>query len=99
MPRSSDSVAAAPDAARSIGPSDSISDHVAALASAWERGERLTAAEILERYPDLDDEAAIRLIYEETCLHREAGIELDTADVLRRYSRWADELAALFECD
>src|SRR5947209_2316570 len=75
------------------------SRQVAAMADAWERGERVTAAEILRRHPDLDTEAAIRLVYEEVCLRREAGLEVDTAEVVRQYPRWADELQDLFDCD
>jgi tetratricopeptide (TPR) repeat protein len=69
------------------------------MVEAWERGEPVTAADVIGRHPGLDDEAAIRLIYEETCLRREAGLEADTAEVLRRYPRWAGELRALFDCD
>jgi serine/threonine protein kinase/Tfp pilus assembly protein PilF len=76
-----------------------VSRQVSAMAAAWERGERISAAEILARYPDLDTEAAIRLIFEEVCLRREAGLEADTAEVVRRYPRWGDELQALFDCD
>src|SRR6059058_2312924 len=75
------------------------SRQVAAMAAAWERGEHITAGEILRRYPELDTEAAIRLVYEEVCLRREAGLEVDTAEVVRQYPRWADELQDLFDCD
>jgi serine/threonine protein kinase/Flp pilus assembly protein TadD len=76
-----------------------ISRQVAVMAAAWERGEQMTAAEILERFPDLDSESAIQLIYEEFCLRREAGLEVDRSEVVRRYPRWKDELRALFDCD
>jgi eukaryotic-like serine/threonine-protein kinase len=76
-----------------------ISRQVAALAAAWERGERVTAAALLEQHPELEPEAAIRLIFEETCLRREAGLEVDTAQIVRRYPQWGDELQALFDCD
>jgi serine/threonine protein kinase/tetratricopeptide (TPR) repeat protein len=69
------------------------------MAAAWERGERITAAEVLARYPNLDAEAAIRLIFEESCLRREAGLDVDTAEVVRRYPQWGNELQALFDCD
>src|SRR5205823_1766910 len=65
----------------------------------WERGERLTAAQVLALHPEVDTEAAIRLIYEEVCICREAGLKVDTAEVVRRYPRWGDELQALFDCD
>ncbi|MDB5351627.1 MAG: rqkA [Planctomycetota bacterium] len=76
-----------------------VSREVEALVSAWERGERATVQEVLDRRPDLDAEAAIRLIYEETCLRREAGQELGTDEVVGRYPRWGVELRALLECD
>ena len=41
---------------------------VEAMASAWARGERVSADELLASHPGLGDEAAIRLIYEEVCL-------------------------------
>src|SRR5207249_1059747 len=40
-----------------------------------------------------------RLIFEETGLRREAGLEVVTAEVVRQYPRWKDELQALFDCD
>jgi eukaryotic-like serine/threonine-protein kinase len=39
------------------------------------------------------------VIYEETCLRREAGQQVGTAEVVAGFPRWADELHALFECD
>jgi serine/threonine protein kinase/Flp pilus assembly protein TadD len=69
------------------------------MADAWGRGERVTAAKLLESHPDLDTEAVIRLIYEEVCLRREAGLAVDTALVVRQFPRWADELQDLFDCD
>ena len=41
------------------------------------------AEEFLARHPELGDEAAIRLIYEEVCLRHEAGLEVDPAEVVR----------------
>lgn len=70
-----------------------------AMALAWERGERPTAAEVLDRFPEVDAEAAIRLVYEEVCLRREAGLEVDTTEIVNRYPRWGDEVRALLECD
>lgn len=79
--------------------SGQLSREVAALVAAWGRGARPTAAEVLERCPDIDDEAGIRLIYEESCLRREAGLEVDTSEFVGRYPRWGAELRALFDCD
>jgi serine/threonine protein kinase/tetratricopeptide (TPR) repeat protein len=69
------------------------------MASAWERGERVTAAELIERSPHLDTEAAIRIIYEEICLRREAGLAVDIEETIRRFPRWAAELRDLLDCD
>ena len=70
------------------------------MAAAWDRGERMTAAEILERHPDLDTEAAIRLIYEEVCLRREAGLVVDTdGRPLAAIPGGATRLQDLLDCD
>ena len=53
-----------------------ISREVQALVSAWSRGERVRAEDLLARHPGLGDEAAIRLIYEEVRLRRESGEDL-----------------------
>ncbi|MBV8267030.1 MAG: tetratricopeptide repeat protein [Planctomycetaceae bacterium] len=76
-----------------------IARQVEAMVTAWGLGERLTAAEILERHPGLDPEAAIRLIYEEVCLCRESGQEVATAEVVRRFPQWKDELELVLGCD
>ncbi len=68
------------------------------MVAAWRRGERPQAEEFLERNPDLGDEAAIRLIYEEVCLRREAGLAVDHQEILRRFPHWRSELAALLDC-
>ncbi len=69
------------------------------MAAAWDRGERPTAAESLAKNPGLDGEAAVRLIYEEVCLRREAGLQLDTSEVVRRYPRWRADLEPLLGAD
>jgi eukaryotic-like serine/threonine-protein kinase len=76
-----------------------VSREVEAMVAAWRRGARLTAHEILEGRAEIDAESAIRLIYEETCLRREAGQHVESAEVVGRFPRWATELKALFECD
>jgi serine/threonine protein kinase/tetratricopeptide (TPR) repeat protein len=72
---------------------------VETMAAAWRRGEPLTALELFGRYPELTGEAALRLIYEEVCLKREAGQPLETHEVLARYPRWRSELEMLLDCD
>ena len=69
------------------------------MADGWQRGERPTAAEILKRHPELDGEAAVRLIYEEVCLRREAGLDYRTSEVIRHYPRWRNDLEPLLGAD
>jgi serine/threonine protein kinase len=69
------------------------------MAAARERGEPMSADEVLSRHPDLETEAALRLVYEDVCLRREAGLDVDTAEVVRQFPQWRDELQALFDCD
>jgi serine/threonine protein kinase/Tfp pilus assembly protein PilF len=72
---------------------------VDALAAAWARGEPKRADEILAEQPGIDDEAAIRLIYEEVCLRRESGQDVATSEVVGRFPRWKDQLEILLGCD
>src|SRR5947209_3345569 len=72
---------------------------VEVMAAAWRRGERPTADEVLARHPGLGDEAAVRLIYEEVCLRREAGLDVETSEVVRRYPRWRVDLEAVLGFD
>ena len=76
-----------------------ITREVDAMAAAWSRGERVSAAEIIDRNPGIDDEAAVRLIYEEVNLRRDAGEDVHTTEVVGRYARWRDELEVLLGCD
>ncbi len=69
------------------------------MASAWSRGEPVSAEEMLARFPAMGDEAAVRLIYEEVCLRRDAGQDVATTEVVNRYPRWKDELEVLLGCD
>ena len=72
-----------------------------AMASAWQRGERPVAEEVISRHPKLAarPEAAVRLIYEEMILRREHGEGADESAMLARYPRWRAELAMLLACD
>src|SRR5262245_39510211 len=76
-----------------------ISRQVQAMASAWASGQRITAEELLQRHPELNTEDAIRLVYEEVCLRREAGQDVPTAEVVSRFPQWKDELEVLLGCD
>ena len=76
-----------------------MSDQVQAIASAWARGEDIAVEEILERRPGLKTEDAIRLVYEEVCLRREAGQGVSTAEVVSRFPQWKEELEILLGCD
>ncbi|MHB1556882.1 MAG: tetratricopeptide repeat protein [Isosphaeraceae bacterium] len=69
------------------------------MAAAWSRGHRILADEVISRHPDLDDEAAVRLIYEEVSLRRDSGEDTPTSEIIRRYPRWKDELEVLLGCD
>lgn len=79
--------------------SDWVARQVDAMVAAWRRGEPLEAEDLLARHPGLDDEAAVRLIYEEVCLRREAGHDVRTDEVVGRFPRWRDELELLLRCD
>jgi serine/threonine protein kinase/tetratricopeptide (TPR) repeat protein len=75
------------------------SREVEALISAWGRGVEATALDVLDGRAEIDTESAIRLIYEETCLRREAGQDVGTDEIVARFPRWGAELRDLFECD
>jgi serine/threonine protein kinase/Flp pilus assembly protein TadD len=72
--------------------------YIEEMVAAWRRGERPRVEEILARHTDLGDDAVIRLIYEELCLRREAGLEVDSAEIARQFPRWREELTALLDC-
>jgi serine/threonine protein kinase len=69
------------------------------MAAAWQKQQALTAAEVLARHPGASSDAALRLIYEEVCLRREAGETVDTTEVVGRYPRWGDSLRSLLDAD
>ena len=50
-----------------------------------------------ERYPAIDDEALVALIYEEYCLREEAGETPDAAEYLARFPGVADRLREVLE--
>ncbi|MFO0909832.1 MAG: serine/threonine-protein kinase [Isosphaeraceae bacterium] len=76
-----------------------VSRQVEALVSAWERGDEHPAAAILARFPEIAAEPAVRLIYEEYCLRREAGLDVDPNALLACYPQWAAEIQAVLSAD
>ena len=68
------------------------------MVAAWKRGERPPAERFLEGRPGLDDEAAIRLIFEECCLRQEAGMAVDPLELSRRFPGWWPDLELLLDC-
>ncbi|WP_165223820.1 tetratricopeptide repeat protein [Aquisphaera insulae] len=78
---------------------DPVSVHVRAMASAWARGRPLPAEQVLAEHPELGTEQAVRLVYEEVCLRREAGQDVATAEVVRRFPQFRDELEILLDAD
>lgn len=89
-----------PSSRRARGPADEwVSQQVEVLAAAWRRGERLTAEQLLDHAPALGTQAAVRLIYEEVCLRREAGEDVPTAEVVGRFPQWRAELELVLDAD
>ena len=89
------------EAERPVGldrPGSPATQQVEYLVAAWHRGERPLAEDILARHPELDDDAAIRLIYEEVALRQEAGLEVDPEAIARRFPQWREELLVLLDC-
>ena len=76
-----------------------ISRQVDAMAASWARGEPVTAERILAENPEIGDEDAVRLIYEEICLRRESGQDVPTSEIVARFPRWKDEIEVLLGCD
>ena len=79
--------------------SEWVSRQVRAMAAAWASGEQITVEELLKQYPELSTEKAVRLVYEEVCLRREAGEQVVTAEVMTRFPQWKAELELLLSCD
>jgi serine/threonine protein kinase/Flp pilus assembly protein TadD len=84
---------------QSLDPSGSLATcQVDEMVAAWRRGERPVAEDFLARHPELGPDAAIRLIYEEACLRREVGLEVDYEAIVRRFPQWRAELGLLLKC-
>jgi serine/threonine protein kinase len=59
-------------------------------------GQRPTANDYIERYPELraQGERVLSLVYEEYCLREEQGERPDTHEFCERYAPWKDSLAS-----
>jgi serine/threonine protein kinase/tetratricopeptide (TPR) repeat protein len=68
------------------------------MVAAWQSGERPLAEVFLAVDPSIDDDSAIRLIFEEFCLRQEAGMTVDPAEFALRFPRWWPELELLLDC-
>jgi serine/threonine protein kinase/TolA-binding protein len=71
------------------------------MAADWQQGRRPSVEELLERYPAVASSpgGVLRLISEELCLRREAGEEVDLADILARFPQQRTELELLLAFD
>ncbi len=68
---------------------------------AWERGDCPPVERFLADHVEAtnDPELAVRLIYEEMCLRREAGSQLVSQEICERFPQWRSELELLLDCD
>jgi hypothetical protein len=73
---------------------------VTEMRAAWRAGACPPAEEFLNRYPELagQEDAALRLIYEEVCLRQELGREVSSVEILHRFPVWQKELQGLLNC-
>ena len=67
------------------------------LAQRWQALERVPVEWYRDRYPELDGEALVALIYEEYCLREEAGEAPDAADYDARFPEVAASFRAVLE--
>jgi serine/threonine protein kinase/tetratricopeptide (TPR) repeat protein len=66
----------------------------------WRQGQRVHAELLLERHPELYQapQRALGLIYEEICLRREYGLNVDAEEIFGRFPQWRTQLAVMLEC-
>jgi serine/threonine protein kinase/tetratricopeptide (TPR) repeat protein len=66
----------------------------------WKGGDRVCAEELLDRHPELWQQAeeALQLVYEEICLRRQEGQSDVAEQVLRRFPQWRRQLEVMLEC-
>lgn len=79
----------------------SITEHLAGeMVARWQRGERPTADEYLDRHPELQDypDAALELVAEELALRDEYGLPADPDEIAGRFPAWSAQVRALVRC-
>jgi serine/threonine protein kinase len=66
----------------------------------FDAGQRPTAAEYLERFPELacEDDPALSIVYEEFCLCEECDGAGDVESFCERYPDWKSSLASQLQC-
>jgi hypothetical protein len=67
--------------------------------SRWQRGERVTAEEVLQPHPVLlaDPVLALEIVYQEVMLREEAGEEPRLEEYQQRFPQFAAQLVLLFD--
>jgi eukaryotic-like serine/threonine-protein kinase len=63
----------------------------------WEDGRKLPVEEYLKRFPDLDDETCVALIYEEFCLREEDSDAPVPAEYFARFPTYTERLRRVFD--
>ncbi|WP_169974726.1 protein kinase domain-containing protein [Tautonia rosea] len=63
----------------------------------WDEGEAVSVEHYRSRYPDLDEQTLVALLYEEFCLLEETGSSPDPADYERRFPELASALRRVFD--
>lgn len=66
------------------------------IINSWIKNNPVSVEEILKSNPGLSDESAVRLIYEEYYLQKDAGIDVKSKEVLAKYPDYQSQLQALF---
>ncbi|WP_152052984.1 serine/threonine-protein kinase [Tautonia marina] len=63
----------------------------------WDAGEAVRVEQYRARYPDLDEQTLVALLYEEFCLFEETGSNPDPTDYERRFPELASALRRVFD--
>ena len=77
-----------------------LADVLQKMAEQWRSGRAVKAEQLLADCPSIgaDQEAAVRVIYEEFCLREERGETPDTTEFYGRFPQWHEALAVVLEC-